>query len=139
MFAWIVIYSTADRPLSLLRHYADTHHLDVRSSTRAVSLSLAAGGTATQPKWVIHTVDGIFLADNIVLTGCAQNQLRRILLSLGIQIGRDVLSAMRALGLYWVGVGDLIAPTTREILRQAKLVSQTISARSSAAALRSLA
>ncbi|WP_434617083.1 FAD-binding protein [Arthrobacter sp. A5] len=121
--------------LRLLRHYASTHHLDVRSSTRAVELSLTAAGTGQQRKWVIHTADGLLLADNIVLTRCAQNQLRRILLSLGIKIGRDVLTAMRALGLYWVGAGDLIAPTTREILRQAKLVSQAISARSSTAPL----
>ncbi len=121
--------------LRLLRHYASRHHLDVRPSTRAVQLSRAAVGSGQQPKWIIHTADGILLADNIVLTRCAQNQLRRILISLGIKIGRDVLSAMRALGLFWVGAGDLVAPTTREILHQAKVVSQAISARSIASAL----
>ncbi len=125
--------------LRLLRHYASSHHLDVRDSTRAVQLSRAVIGSSQQPKWIIHTADGILLADNIVLTRCAQNQLRRILVSLGIKIGRDVLSAMRALGLFWVGAGDLIAPTTREILHQAKVVSRAISARSIATALPALA
>ncbi|MBG0738251.1 NAD(P)-binding protein [Paeniglutamicibacter antarcticus] len=116
--------------LRLLRHYASRHQLDVRDSTRAVRLSRAVIGPNQQPKWIIHTADGILLADNIVLTRCAQNQLRRILVSLGIKISRDVLSAMRALGLFWVGAGDLLAPTTREILHQAKVVSRAISARS---------
>ncbi|MCY0904104.1 NAD(P)-binding protein [Arthrobacter sp. H14-L1] len=124
--------------LRLLRHYASRHHLDVRDSTRAVQLSRAAGASGRQPKWIIHTADGILLADNIVLTRCAQNQLRRILISLGIKIGRDVLSAMRALGLFWVGAGDLVAPTTREILHQAKVVSQAISTRNIPSALPAL-
>jgi hypothetical protein len=128
--------------LRLLRHYAQTHHLDVRKSTRAVDLSMAAGSVAggSRPgKWIIRTADGVLLADNIVLTRCAQNQLRRILTSLGIKISSDFMNTLRALGLYLVGVGDLVAPSTKEILHQAKAVSQAISVRSGAGAMRALA
>ncbi len=128
--------------LRLLRHYAQTHHLDVRNSTRAIELTMVgnqASGASRPKKWIIQTADGVLMADSIVLTRCAQNQLRRILASLGIKISRDIMNALRALGLYLVGVGDLIAPTTKEILHQAKVVSQAISAQSGSAALEALA
>lgn len=129
--------------LRLLRHYALTHHLDVRTSTRAVELSMvgsdAAGAPGRPKKWVIRTADGVLMADSIVLTRCAQIQLRRILTSLGIKISRDVVAAMRSLGLYLVGVGDMIAPSTKEILHQAKSVSQAISASTADSALLALA
>ncbi|HEV7169006.1 MAG TPA: FAD-binding protein [Micrococcaceae bacterium] len=128
--------------LRLLRRYAQTHHLDVRNSTRAVDLSMAAGnagGPSRPGKWIIRTADGVLMADNIVLTRCAQNQLRRILTSLGIKISRDFMNALRALGLYLVGVGDLVTPSTKEILHQAKVVSQAISVRNGAGAMRALA
>ncbi|MCZ2403353.1 FAD-binding protein [Paenarthrobacter sp. Z7-10] len=123
--------------LRLLWHYAETHHVDVRRSTHALELRMAAphlpGALPLPKKWIIRTAEGLLLADNVVFTRCGQNQLRRILASLGIKIGRDVPNAMRALGLYLVGVGDLISPTTREILHQAKAVSNAISATISAA------
>ena len=128
--------------LRLLRNYAQTHHLDVRNATRAVDLTMAGSSTAgpaRAKKWIIRTADGVLVADNIVLTRCAQNQLRRILASLGIKISRDFIAALRALGLYLVGVGDLVPPSTREVLHQAKVVSQAISMRSGAGALRALA
>lgn len=119
--------------LRLLRHYAASHQLDIRGTTRAVDVKLLGSdgqtpAEAPAAKWVIHTVDGVLLADSIVLTSCAQNQLRRFLGGLGIAVGRDFLGAIRALGIYLVGVGELIAPTTRAILRQAKVVSEAISA-----------
>jgi FAD binding domain len=120
--------------LRLLRHYADSHHVDVRTATRAMDLSMAGSGhEAVLPakKWVISTADGVLLADTIVLTQCAQNELRRIISMLGLKIGHDLLHALRALGLYLVGVGDLVAPTTREVLRQAKVVSTAICAQRS--------
>ncbi|WP_307857636.1 FAD-binding protein [Paenarthrobacter sp. DKR-5] len=113
--------------LRLLRHYAASHQLDVRGATRAVDISLTRQGGAAGPKWVICTPDGLLLADNIVLTCGAHNQLRRFLAGLGIAAGKDFLHAVRSLGIYLVGVGELIAPTTRGILRQAKVVSEAIS------------
>jgi glycine/D-amino acid oxidase-like deaminating enzyme len=116
----------------LLVHYAQSHHLDIRSGTHAVELSraplAAAGG-----QWMVRTGDGILLADSIVLTRGAQNQLRRLLSGLGIGLGRDLLTALRSLGIYLVGVGDTLAPSTKDILHQAKLVGQAISATTAAA------
>ncbi|EMY32972.1 hypothetical protein D477_017314, partial [Arthrobacter crystallopoietes BAB-32] len=57
---------------------------------------------------------------------CPQNQVRRLLRSLGISLGRDIKSSLKALGVYLVGVAELLAPSTREIVRQAKLVSDAI-------------
>ena len=39
------------------------------------------------------------------------------------------MAAMHALGMYLVGVGELITPTPKEVLRQAKVVGQAISAK----------
>jgi len=36
---------------------------------------------------------------------------------------------MRAIGIYLVGVGDLITPSPKEVLRQAKTVGQAISSK----------
>jgi hypothetical protein len=36
---------------------------------------------------------------------------------------------MRAIGIYLVGVGELITPSPKEVLRQAKTVGQAISAK----------
>lgn len=121
--------------LRLLRTYASNHELDIRQSTRAEELRLIGGqagfvgpyaSSLHGKKWAVQTANGILLADNIVLTSCEQNQLRRVLKSVGIAAGRDLLAALRAVGLYLVGVGDLLLPTTREIVRQAKLVSEAI-------------
>lgn len=134
-----------------LRNYAASHGLDVRSTTRAVRLdrldeaalgSMASGpvisGTvvsdSTGPvlgshQWAVHTADGILLADHIVVTRCGQSQLRRMLAELGIAIGQNLVAAMRAIGMYLVGVGELATPTPKEVLRQAKVVGQAISAK----------
>ncbi|HJV99779.1 MAG TPA: FAD/NAD(P)-binding protein [Arthrobacter sp.] len=128
-----------------LRNYAASHQMDVRNTTRAVQLSMvhpatgsAAGGTvaigtaAGGPaghQWEVHTPTGILLADHIVLTRCAHSQLRRMLSDFGITVGRNLVAAMRAIGIYLVGVGDLITPSPKEVLRQAKTVGQAISSK----------
>ncbi|MFE4196866.1 FAD-binding protein [Paenarthrobacter sp. NPDC056912] len=140
-----------------LRNYAASHHLDVRNTTRAVRLDflgadpslqlgygLAAGLTKAAPlpglhlsgplestprQWAVHTANGVLLADHIVVTRCAQSQLRRMLADLGIAIGQNLATAMRAVGMHLVGVGELITPTPKEVLRQAKAVGQAISSK----------
>jgi hypothetical protein len=121
-----------------LRNYAASHQMDVRNTTRAVQLSMvhpvsgpeAAGsesGATPAHQWEVHTPTGILLADHIVLTRCAHSQLRRMLSDFGIAVGRNLVAAMRAIGIYLVGVGDLITPSPKEVLRQAKTVGQAIS------------
>ena len=120
-----------------LRNYAASHQMDVRNTTRAVQLSMvhpasgpeAAGSAAGTPahQWEVRTPTGILLADHIVLTRCAHSQLRRMLSDFGIAVGRNLVAAMRAIGIYLVGVGDLITPSPKEVLRQAKTVGQAIS------------
>ncbi|WP_394940603.1 FAD-dependent monooxygenase [Psychromicrobium sp. YIM B11713] len=109
--------------LRVLRHYASSHSLDIRTRAKATELSISPAETE---RWTICTSEGVISAENIVLTRCAQSQLRRFLASLGIAIGRDIMTAIRSLGIYLVGVGDAILPSTREILMQAKNVSQAI-------------
>ena len=46
----------------------------------------------------------------------------------GITFGRNLVAAMRQIGIYLVGVGELITPSPKEVLRQAKTVGQAISA-----------
>lgn len=121
-----------------LRNYAASHHMDVRTTTRAVQLTMVGGepgGTSTgaaagcpSGQWEVHTPNGILLADNIVLTRCAHSQLRRMLSDFGITVGRNLVAAMRQIGIYLVGVGELITPSPKEVLRQAKTVGQAISA-----------
>ncbi|NYE96126.1 2-polyprenyl-6-methoxyphenol hydroxylase-like FAD-dependent oxidoreductase [Psychromicrobium silvestre] len=113
--------------LRVLRHYASSHSLDVRTQAKATELSI---DPEKPQQWVIRTSEGVLLAENVVLTRCAQSQLRRFLASLGISIGKDVVNALHALGLYLVGVGDALLPSTKDILRQAKNVSQAISTQS---------
>jgi 2-polyprenyl-6-methoxyphenol hydroxylase-like FAD-dependent oxidoreductase len=114
-----------------LRNYASSHRLDIRNGTAAVQLDKMGGGTAESSlhRWAVHTPDGVLLADHIVLTRCAHSQLRRMLTDLGISAGQNLVAAMRAIGIYLVGVGDLITPTPREVLRQAKVVGQAIAAK----------
>jgi len=118
-----------------LRIYATSHHLDIRNTTRAVQLDLLEaggnGGTGNSEhhQWAVHTPEGVLFADNIVLTRCAHSQLRRMLSQLGLAAGQHLASAMRAIGIYLVGVGELISPTPKEVLRQAKVVGQAISAK----------
>lgn len=134
-----------------LRNYAASHGLDVRNTTRAVRLdrlddaalgsmvsgaavSVSAGMDLTSTgmphhQWAVHTANGVLLADHIVVTRCGQSQLRRMLAELGIAIGQNLVAAMRAIGMYLVGVGELATPTPKEVLRQAKVVGQAISAK----------
>jgi glycine/D-amino acid oxidase-like deaminating enzyme len=113
-----------------LRNYASSHHLDIRNGTAAVHLDKMGGGTAEASlRWAVHTPDGVLLADHIVLTRCAHSQLRRMLTDLGISVGQNLVTAMRAIGIYLVGVGELITPTPKEVLRQAKVVGQAIAAK----------
>ncbi|MFP3579650.1 NAD(P)-binding protein [Arthrobacter sp. SIMBA_036] len=140
-----------------LRNYAANHHIDVRNATRALrldflgrepsaqlgyglsksftgaaanaALELSGPMEAAPRQWAVHTADGILLADHIVVTRCAQSQLRRMLSELGIALGQNFATAMRALGMHLVGVGELIAPSPKEVLRQAKAVGQAISSK----------
>jgi hypothetical protein len=121
-----------------LRNYAASHQMDVRNTTRAIQLSMVHPASASAVvgtpsvavpahQWEVHTPSGILLADHIVLTRCAHSQLRRMLSDFGIAVGRNLVAAMRAIGIYLVGVGDLITPSPKEVLRQAKTVGQAIS------------
>ncbi|MEV7604198.1 FAD-dependent monooxygenase [Paenarthrobacter sp. NPDC089322] len=117
-----------------LRNYAASHQLDVRNTTRAVRLDflgVSASGSfePAARQWAVHTANGVLLADHIVVTRCAQSQLRRMLTELGISIGQNFVAAMRAVGMHLVGVGELVTPSPKEVLRQAKAVGQAISSR----------
>ena len=114
-----------------LRNYAANHKLDVRNNIRALQLDLLETGTDGSPteKWAVQTPGGLLLADHLVLTRCAHSQLRRMLSDLGMAAGQNLMAAMHALGMYLVGVGELITPTPKEVLRQAKVVGQAISAK----------
>src|SRR3712207_5247239 len=95
------------------------------------SLTMVDGtstGTAV-PQWEVHTPTGILVAEHIVLTRRAHSQLRRMINDFGIAVGRNLAAAMRAIGIYLVGVGELITPSPKEVLRQAKTVGQAISAK----------
>lgn len=111
-----------------LRNYAASHGLDVRNTTRAVRLD-RLDEVAVGTQWAVHTANGVLLADHVVVTRCGQSQLRRMLAELGIAIGQNLVAAMRAIGMYLVGVGELATPTPKEVLRQAKVVGQAISAK----------
>ena len=112
-----------------LRNYAASHSVDVRNTTRAVQLTMLEAPDQAAPQWQVHTPTGLLVADHIVLTRCAHSQLRRMLNDFGIAVGRNVAAAMRAIGIYLVGVGELITPSPKEVLRQAKTVGQAISAK----------
>jgi flavin-dependent dehydrogenase len=114
-----------------LRNYAASHKLDVRNGIRALQLDHLDAGTggSSTGQWAVQTPGGVLLADHLVLTRCAHSQLRRMLSELGMAAGRNVMAAMHALGMYLVGVGELITPTPKEVLRQAKVVGQAISAK----------
>lgn len=114
--------------LRLLQSYAASRCLDVRRSTfaRQVSLVPEAGPAGTDRRWMIRTERGLLLADTVVLTGCPQNQMRRFLRGLGVRLGTDFQTTLKSIGLYLVGMAGLLAPTTREIVRQAKAVGDAI-------------
>jgi len=113
--------------LRLLEHYAQSHGLDIRHGIRAEQLKHGGPARPATQQWVVETAGGTLTAQNIVFTCGALNQLRRVLQALGITAGRELIPAMQAVGLHLVGVGALIAPTTREVLHQAKRVGQSIS------------
>lgn len=113
-----------------LRNYAASHQLDIRNDTSAVLLEMgAATASDSLHRWAVHTPDGVLMADHIILTRCANGQLRRMITDLGISVGQNLVAAMRAIGIYLVGVGELITPTPKEVLRQAKVVGRAISAK----------
>lgn len=119
--------------LEVLRHlrkYATSHSLDVRHTVTARHLALVeAPEPGTPVRWAVRTDTGVLFADAVVLTRCAHNQLRRFLADLGYSLGEHLLEALGQIGLYLVGVTDLEAPTTRDLLRQAKHVGADASAR----------
>lgn len=126
--------------LRLLRCYAASHSLDIRQETVAEGLCMV-GYSKLLPapvfgakKWAVQTRDGVLLADHVVVTKYPHNQLRRFVQSLGLAVGSDLKAALRALGLYLIGVGEMLTPTTREIVRQAKVISDTIVAQGARAA-----
>ena len=123
--------------LEVLRHvrkYAVTHALDVRHHVHARHLALmeppeSDTGDRGPVRWAIRTDDGVLLADAVVLTRCAHNQLRRFLADLGYSLGENLMAALAEIGLYLIGVTELEAPSTREIVRQAKSVGGEVADR----------
>lgn len=122
--------------LDVLRHlrkYAASHSLDVRHHVMARHLTLVEGTDEGAPaRWAVRTEHGLVIADAVVLTRCAHNQLRRFLADLGYSLGEHLLEALAQIGLYLVGVTELSAPSTRELLRQAKHVGLEVAARTGA-------
>jgi nitroreductase len=114
-----------------LRNYAANHNVDIRNDLRALQLDHLDGDDAGSPTqhWAVRTPGGVLLADHLVLTRCAHSQLRRMLSELGVAASQNLMAAMHALGMYLVGVGGLITPTPKEVLRQAKVVGNAISAK----------
>lgn len=115
--------------LRLLEHYARRHDLDVRPATCALDLTRSTGSLPAERQWTVRTATGTLTAHSIVFTRGALNQLRRVLRSVGIHTSQEFSAAMHSLGLYLVGVGGLVAPSTHEILHQAKRAGASISAR----------
>ena len=119
--------------LEVLRHlrkHAVSHGLDVRHQLTARHLALVESPEPDAPaRWAVRTDAGVLYADAVILTRCAHNQLRRFLADLGYSLGEHLLEALGQIGLYLVGVTGLAAPSTREVLLQAKHVGAEVSAR----------
>lgn len=115
--------------LRLLEHYARRHKLDIRPSTQALSLTRQHGPVQAHSRWTVHTATGTLSAHSIVFTRGALSQLRRVLHGAGVTTTTELRAKMHALGLYLVGVGDLVIPSTQEILHQAKRAGASISSR----------
>jgi len=115
--------------LRLLEHYARRHELDIRPATSPLELTHRTPDAPSEHQWTIHTTTGTLTAHSVVFTRGALNQLRRVLHSVGVNTSHELTTAMHSLGLYLVGVGDLVVPTTHEILHQAKRAGASISAR----------
>lgn len=115
--------------LRLLEHYARRHELDIRPGTSPLQLNRLGTDAPTDHQWTVLTADGTLSAHSVVFTRGALNQLRRVLHNVGVSTSHELASVMHSLGLYLVGVGDLVVPTTHEILHQAKRAGASISAR----------
>ena len=119
--------------LEVLRHlrkYAASHRLDVRHHVPARHLALVESPEPGAPvQWAVRTDDGVLLADAVILTRCAHNQLRRVLADLGYSLGEHLMAGLAEIGLYLIGVTDLEALSAREVLRQAKSVGADAAAR----------
>lgn len=116
--------------LRLLEHYVRRHDLDIRPATQALDLvrhDTVEPDAGDERPWAVTTASGTLTAHSIVFTRGALNQLRRVLRNLGITTSHDLPAVMQSLGLYLVGVGDMVVPTTSEILHQAKRAGQSIS------------
>ena len=126
--------------LRLLHGYAAGHSLDIRRSTPAEEVGLLHGSGnfsvshAPQPgmKWAVRTRHGILLADTVVLAGCGQPALVKLIRTLGFAAGAELRNALRSVGLYVVGAGEVLTAPTRELLRQAKRAGREIAAREAA-------
>ncbi|WAP51867.1 FAD-binding protein [Arthrobacter sp. ATA002] len=120
--------------LRLLHGYAAGHSLDVRRGTPAEELGLLRGpGSPAREsgalRWTVHTRHGVLLADTVVLAGCGQPALVKLIHALGFAAGAELMSALRGVGLYIVGAGEVLTAPTRELLRQAKRAGRQIAAR----------
>lgn len=115
--------------LRLLEHYARRHELDIRPTTCPLELNRSNASAPIERQWLVQTATGTLTAHSIVFTRGALNQLRRVLHGVGVNTSHELTSVMHSLGLYLVGVGGLVVPTTHEILHQAKRVGVSISAR----------
>ena len=122
--------------LRLLHGYAAGHSLDIRRSTPAEELGplRGSGSPAHEPgmKWAVRTRHGVLLADTVVLAGCGQPALVKLIRTLGFTAGAELRNALRSVGLYVVGAGEVLTAPTRELLRQAKRAGQEIAARDAA-------
>lgn len=123
--------------LRLLHGYAAGHSLDIRRGTPAEELGLLRGSGISVPpasvpgtlKWVVRTHHGVLLADAVVLAGCGQPALVRLIRTLGFAAGAELRNALRSAGLYVVGAGEALTAPTRELVRQAKRAGQEVAAR----------
>jgi hypothetical protein len=124
--------------LRLLHGYAAGHSLDIRRGTPAEELGLLRGSggmsvsTAPEPgaaKWIVRTRNGVLLADAVVLAGCGQPALVKLIRTLGFAAGAELRNALRHAGLYIVGAGEALTAPTRELVRQAKRAGQEVAAR----------
>ena len=123
--------------LRLLHGYAAGHSLDIRRGTAAEDLGLLhrSGRQAPEPgaaRWAVQTSQGVLLADAVVLAGCGQPALVKLIRALGFAAGAELRDALRSGGLYVVGAGEALTAPTRELVRQAKRTGQEIAARNAA-------
>lgn len=110
-----------------LRAHVASQSLDVRTTVRARHLALVEQLKPGAPlRWAVRTDAGVIFADAVVLTRCAHNQLRRFLADLGFSLGEKLMEELASIGLYLIGVAELSAPSTRELLWQAKSVARLV-------------